>query len=210
MQNSVKTFAALAAVLAIASVAPAQNLLSNGGFESAFGSNSNGNWVAFGNAYQVTSAGPTAHSGTGTLKMFGTFPGTSGVFQDFAASAGQQFSMSGFGQNWSQDAMQPNNLSVLKLTFFDSSNNEITSASLTSNAIDSTSTADTWIAQSTGIGTAPTGTAYGRAFVLFIQPGTNAGSSWTDDVSVQAAPEPITLIALAGGVLGVCLLKRSR
>lgn len=193
----------------LAPVAQAQNLLANAGFESALG-NGTGNWGAFGNAFQ-SGGGPTPYAGAGELKIFGAFNGgngTDGVFQNFAASAGQIFNASAYGQNWSGDAMQAGNEAFMRVTFFNSSNQELAGGMDSAN-IDLNTPQNTWTALSiTGI-VAPTGTAYGQAFFLFNQGvPNNGGSAWFDNASVQAAPEPFSIAILGMGALG--LIKRRR
>lgn len=197
------------AALALTSTASAQNLIHNGGFETPI--NSATDWSTFGNAYQVLNGtGAPPYAGIGDAKLFGTFPGTSGFYQDFAASVGESFNGVAYGYNWSSDPMQANNDGFLRITFFNSSNSEIGGAGMNSADIDVNTPANTWEELTISNVVAPAGTAYGAVYLLFTQPGTNGGSAWFDNVSVTPAPEPITMFGLGAGVVALIARRRRR
>jgi hypothetical protein len=205
--------------LGVAPLAQAQ-LIQNGGFETSFNQGYNGanQWSTFGDGFSVLNAGPGAYAGVGEAKLYGNFSGgfnVSGIYQDFSAAAGQMFSASGYGQNWAGDAMQAGNAAFIRVTYFDSGNNEIGGGSYGANSASITNATplNVWTALSVATTTAPTGTAYGQVLLLFTQPANNynGGSAWFDNVSVSAVkpvPEPMTMLALAGGA--AVLLRRRK
>jgi len=194
--------------IAVTAIAGAQNLVLDPGFETAPAGAAD--WTGFGNAsWSNTSTNPTAHTGTGMIKEFGTFPGTSGYFQNLAASAGQTFTGSAWGLNASNDAMQVNNAGFLRITFFNIGGTELAGGQ-NSNTINSTTTQDVWQQLTISSVTAPVGTDHAQVFCLFTQPGTNGGSARFDDVNVSlvTTPEPVSMCALGAGLL--CLVRRRR
>src|SRR3954453_4022410 len=110
--------------------ARAANVLANPGFETgtAVGNPDIGGapgWTTFGNVFNPSAPNPTPagpHSGTGSLKEFGTFPAVSGAFQTFPTTAGTPWSLTGFGLNASSDPMQADNFGTLKISFQNASN----------------------------------------------------------------------------------------
>lgn len=201
----------VAGALSLAAIGAVKaNLLVNPGFEvgtapgnpDVYGA---AGWIAFGNVYNTSSPNPGAagpHSGTGSLKEFGTFPGVSGAFQSFAAAAGQPWSLSGFGLNASSDPMQPDNFGLLKISFQDAANNEI--LGIESAHITILSPLDQWQALAAS-GVAPAGTDHVNLFALFVQPNFNGGAAFFDDVSATPAPGSGLLLGL-----GALLLRRRR
>jgi hypothetical protein len=197
----------------VQSTASAQNVLANPGFEvgSAVGSPDVGGatgWTAFGNTFTTSAPNPLPpgpHAGTGALKEFGTFSGVSGAFQDFPATPGTIWQLTGFGLNASSDPMQPANFGLAKISFQGASGEIL---GIDSNHIDVNTPSNIWtplLAQ----GVAPAGTTHVQLFALFVQPAFNGGSAFFDDFSGQVIPEPasIGLLGLAGGLLS---LRRRR
>jgi hypothetical protein len=206
MNIRLNPFVLCASTLALTALAPnaSANLINNGDFESPYGA---GNWSVFANGYRETVA--FALSGTSVGKVFGAFSGASGIFQDFAAAPGQAFNATVFGYNWTDDAMQADNAAFLRVTFFDAADVEL-SGGVNSGAIDINTPKDTWTLVSAANALAPTGTATGRVFILFTQPGNNGGAAFFDNVEVNPVPEPMTMAVLGAGIAGVMARRRRR
>lgn len=212
-RNSLRLAAVPLIVLAFVAAPWSRAALVNPGFETGTAVG-NGDvygaagWNVFGNVYNVSSPNPAPagpHSGTGAVKMFGTFPGVSGAFQSFPASAGESWTLSGFGLNSSGDPMQPDNFGLLKISFQDAGNNEL--AGFESPHITISTVQDQWQSLN-ALGTAPAGTHHVNLFALFVQPATNGGSAAFDDLSGGLVPEPTSLSLLALG--GLIALRRRR
>ncbi|MBK7405141.1 MAG: hypothetical protein IPJ41_11035 [Phycisphaerales bacterium] len=202
------SFLALGA-LGAASTALAGNLLTNPGFEDGL----NG-WIAFGNAYPESSNPPQFEpfEGDGVVSMFGNFSGgfnVTGIFQEFAASEGQAWTMDAYSRHWSGDAMVGNgapdsNWVVMKLAFKDAGDNEIGSAERT--ILDGTFAPDVWYDNDPVTGIAPAGTVQVETFILYLQPLFDGGAAHIDNVSVVPAPGAASLLAVFG--LGVSRRRR--
>jgi hypothetical protein len=205
----------VALLLAVAPrTASGANVLANPGFETgtAVGNGDVGgspNWTTFGNVFTTSSPNPLPagpHSGTGALKEFGTFPGVSGAFQSFPSVPGDVWTLTGFGLNASTDAMQPDNFGLLKISYQSASNTEI--AGFESAHITNLTPQNQWQAL-TVTATAPAGTTHVQLFALFVQPATNGGAAFFDDLSGELVPEPATAgVALLLG--GLTLVRRRR
>jgi hypothetical protein len=203
---SVGGVCALSAAVLACNTASA-NLIVNSGFEmggaagapDVYGASG---WTAFGNVFNEFSPNPLAagpHSGIGSLKEFGTFPGVSGAFQSFPAAAGEAWSASGFGLNSSGDAMQADNFGLLKVSFQDAGGTEL--LGLESAHITISSPLDQW-QQLDVNGIAPAGTDHVNIFALFVQPNFNGGSTIFDDVTAVPAPGSMGLLIASGLALG--------
>jgi hypothetical protein len=177
------------------------NVLVNPGFEtgSAVGAPDSGGaagWQSFGNVFSVSSPNPVTagpRTGTGALKQFGTFPGVSGAFQLFATIPGDAWSITGFGLNASSDAMQADNFAILKISFQDAGGTEL--LGIESTRITISSPLDQWQSLSAN-GIAPAGTTQVGIFTLFIQPATNGGSAFFDDITAVPAPASVALLGI--------------
>ncbi|MCE9559858.1 MAG: hypothetical protein K8R88_13025 [Armatimonadetes bacterium] len=161
---------------------PPPGLLANKSFELGSGT-SPASWTKFANAYRE-SVGVPARTGTASLKMFGNFNGSdnySGAYQYFACAPGQTVSISGYGQNWVNDAMQSGNRCIIKLVFQDAANNELASQE-SAQEITSASPLNTWVPMTASM-VAPAGTDHAAFYVMFIQPAGNfnGGAAWVDD-----------------------------
>jgi hypothetical protein len=173
------------------------NALLNPDFESGSGSSAS-NWVQFGDAYRTatnTTAAVTAFQGAWSMKVFGPFnPGLSeaGAYQNISnASAGQTWGLSGFGLNWSGDAMTNTTAyGMAQLIFLDASNNLLQVNQ--SQHFDSTTPLDEWQYFQV-MGTAPAGTAAVQARVSHFGQAGIAGSIWWDDLSATLNPDPGTI-----------------
>lgn len=190
MKTSLSSFALAAALLAQAGLA--QNLLTNGNFDSG----GLAGWNSFGNAFVQAPAPPqfVPRSAPNLVSMFGNFSGSfnvSGIFQSFAASPGQTFTIDCWSRHYSGDAMTgvgaPNdNWVVMKIAFFDAGNTEIGSAEGT--VLDGTSPTDVWIDNAPVSGTAPAGTTSVQALILYLQPAFAGGAAHIDDVEFFGPP----------------------
>ncbi|HKK70168.1 MAG TPA: hypothetical protein VKA86_03055 [Candidatus Krumholzibacteria bacterium] len=177
------------AILAVGSTASAQNLLTNPGFEdgSAPAAGAGPGWITFGNVFTEASF---PLSGSQTCKMFGNFSGgfdVTGIFQEFACSAGEEFQLSSNAYHSSDDPMigvgpTDDNWVVQKIAFFDGSGNELTAAASESIILDGTFAVDTWHAAAPITATAPAGAATVQALILYLQPASDGGAAFIDDV----------------------------
>jgi len=169
------------------------NLLLNPGFESGAGATAS-NWAQFGDAYRTgtnTTSLFTALSSSNSMKVFGPFNtglGEAGAYQNISgASAGQVWQFSGFGFNWSGDAMTNTTAyGAAQLLFLDATNNPIQVSQ--SQHFDSNTPLDQWqYFQVTG--TAPAGTVAVQARVSHFGKAGIAGSVWWDELSLSLSPD---------------------
>ncbi|MBK9120552.1 MAG: hypothetical protein IPM18_13280 [Phycisphaerales bacterium] len=163
---------------------PGSVVLRNAGFEEASA------WVAFGNAYEAPAPIEVPpRSGAAAAKMFGAFPGPSGLFQDLPTQPGQTVTFSAFAYapsfdpiaatgnqaqlriEW-RDATAANVLSIVQIVVLDPAAPEFVQ--------------DTWV-QGTLSATAPAGAAVARVLLWFDQPAFAGGAVWWDDASVQTS-----------------------
>ena len=172
------------------------NLLLNPSFELGAGAMAS-NWVAFGDVYRTesnTTDTTTALDGAWSLKMFGPFNPTlaeSGAYQNIPASPGQTWGFSGFGLNWSGDAMTNTTAyGMAQLLFLDAGNNILQTNQ--SQHYDSNTPWDEWqYFQITA--TAPAGTATVQARVSHFGEAGIAGSVWWDLLSLTPNPNLSTI-----------------
>jgi len=169
--------------------AASANLLTNPGFEDGL----NG-WIAFGNAFPETI---TPLEGEGVAKLFGTFPGVSGIFQEFDAAEGSEWELSVWSRSNSDDFIMPDNFAVQKIVFKDAGDVEI--GAVESVIMDPSFAADTWFNNAAIEATAPANTVQVEAFVLFVQPDFAGGSLLVDNAVFTPAPGVLGLGLLAGG-----------
>ncbi len=207
----------------------ATNVLANPGFEtgsvsgwnpygSAFVESTNNTYFNGGNP--VGASNVLTHSGTFAFKTFGSFNGvpnnTNGVYQDALTGPGSVWSATGFALSHVQDFIGGENLAWLQVAFVDSSNNVLTM--YRSIFIDPTVTPSIWNqldvtnqVDPTSIGTvlntvttfsAPPGTARVRYAVVFVQPASDGGSVYFDDLVLNqiAASDPSITTAPANAI----------
>jgi hypothetical protein len=176
-----------------ATAALGTNVLLNPGFEYGSGTNAS-NWTQFNDAYRTASNGVsefTALSSSNSMKVFGPFNpglGEAGAYQNISgASAGQVWQFSGFGFNWSGDAMTNTTAyGVAQLVFMNATTGPI--QVIQSQHFDSTTPLDQWqYFQVTG--TAPTGTVAVQVRVSHFGEGGIAGSVWWDGLSLTRNPD---------------------
>ena len=194
----IATFA-LAAAAAMTTTASAQNLLSNGSFETAGpGFVTFADWMNYGNIFQADSGEAAPMDGSFTAKMFGASSGAQSdqvLQQDVDANAGELYTLTAYCQNLSSDALGEENILLTQLVFRDSGGNTI-EAIETPAISPTTDPLDTWVMSSlTGI--APEGTETISVYLLHIQLGTDqgfptqgGGASFWDNVSLVSGDAP--------------------
>ncbi|MCU0789416.1 MAG: LamG domain-containing protein [Verrucomicrobia bacterium] len=192
---------ALVAALALHAANSQAGLLANPGFESGAGERVS-DWTWFGNAWQSTNH---VRSGTYSLKLYGNWSGpwnASGASQTLPARPGQRWTLSGYGLNASDDALAGQNYALMKIVWFGGPNGTgeelqplpgpgaltgdnpgIESALLTNGT-----PTDVWQFLSAS-GVAPPGTMSVQLLGgLFLQPATDTGAVWFDDLKATATP----------------------
>ena len=219
IQQHLKTMLCCAALGAVAMSTQAQNLLVDPGAElqtstpnpaTGYGQG----WAFFNGA---TFSQTVAHSGTWSIADVGaggyTVPG---AYQQFAAAAGQQFTMTGFGLT---TAALTTGYGDLQITYWSGPNgtgsNLGTVETSPGNAypsaqINSGTPVNTWTALSV-TATAPVGTQSIDAYAITID--ATAAPIYFDDMTLTATatPEPSTLaLAGMGGMAMLSLLRRRK
>jgi len=202
-----KTLSALGSLLAIlvlcAPTASAQNLLTNPGFEDGGGSYDG--WFTFGSGPNISTAATDNifNTGAAASKLFGEFnlcpfPGqfdVGGFGQAINVTAGKTYEFSGVRFISDADPLTgeivcDNNRAIAKVAFFDaaSGGNELASNEI---VIGSGSTpTEQWIPFSLTSQPAPAGAVRMEALIIFLQPGCDTGSVFTDDLSVVEMDTP--------------------
>ena len=220
IQRSFRTLLGLAAagMLMTAGTASA-NLLVNPGFESPaivfpgppeyFGAPG---WTDFGggtftiDAVVFGPAGP--HSGTQGLKMFGGC--CSGVFQQFAASAGQTWDGGAWVLNDSADPMANGQVAAVNIEWLDAGFNQI--SFISNGTFTASSALNAWSLQTIS-GVAPSGTAWARLVLITgdFLPGGAGGAPRYDDAFMDIRPVPVpAAVWLFGSGLGLLGVLRRR
>lgn len=160
---------------------------------------------------------PAPNSGTNSFKVFSN----SGAYQSFSATAGDIFTMSGFGLNFGSDPIQ--NISTLRLQigFFDAAglpagtaaggNTAVGFNLFESNLIDINTTLDVWTEMGVGTAPAPDNTAEVRFIVLGLM--ASGGAGFFDDISatqVNPVPVPAAVWLFGSGLIGLIGIARRR
>ena len=209
------------------------NLIGNGGFETPDASGVDVNnapgapWAGFNDPNLRFTTSSVARSGSQSLKVFGPFDGIGGgvgATQQVAIGAGQTFTFELYALNNSLDPIQGNNFALGKVELFNSNgqwvegpNGEINTPLLgwnlfETNQINASSTQDEWQLLGTG-GLTPTGTATANIVIVAVQLGDGngqvvGGSTFFDDASLVAVPEPGSMALIGLGSLA--LMRRRR
>jgi hypothetical protein len=227
IKKTIVVCAATGVALNLAFQAHAQNLLTDPGFEqqiTAPNPNPNGvaGWANFGGATFLTT--PLAHSGTNVLYTPDNGGGYSvpGTYQTFAATPGEQFTLSGWV--YTPNALVPNSndFAILQLSFFTGAppNNYAGGTGLGATGVNiGDPIGGGGIALAQGVwtfasvtATAPASTASMGAYILNINADANA-DFYFDDMSLTVVPEPTTLslgvLALVSG-LSFSLIRRKK
>jgi hypothetical protein len=152
----------------------------------------------FSQSVSYDSAQLVAQDGSASLKVFGPFHGStdaSGAYQNVPAAPGQQFEGSIWAQAPSFDPIKgTQNYATLTLQFCNSSNQVIGSVNFSpgtnqqETAIydgrDANMIEDNWV-QYFVDGVAPTGTAFARINLFFIQQANEGGAVWFDNAELR-------------------------
>lgn len=184
------------------SVSGYANLLSNGSFEGGTGIADVPSWINWGSSGALDA---TAHDGTQSIK---TWFNDTGWYQDFSATAGEEFDASLYAYTASGDkyGWDAENLTYFhfKLEWFDGGSklSEDGSSTFTPD-----NAADTWT-ELTLNATAPANTDSGRFTVTMEGAGAGAGSVLFDSASVTAVPEPVSAGLLGLGLAFIYMLRK--
>lgn len=218
----------------IAALPASGNLLGNSSFETPDASGGDVNnapgapWSGFSDPNIRFTSTAVARTGAQSLKMFGPFDfigGGVGATQLVGATGGQAYEGGIYAYNFSADPIQGNNFGVFKIEFLDASMEFVSNGVdpddtplagfnvFESDPINASSTQDVW----TWLGveaTAPAGTAYINAVIVAVQLGDGndnvvGGSSFWDDASVEAVPEPASLALIGLGAMALVRRRRS-
>lgn len=195
-----KTWIAAALAAATCSV-NAQNILDNASFETEGpGFVAFENWENFGNIFAADDGEVVAQDGLLSAKMFGASSGAQSdqvLTQNVAATAGVSYTLSGYCQNKSSDALGDENIILMQMVFRDSGGNGL--LTVETDAIDPASDPfDTWVYSSVEA-IAPAGTTNIDVFLLHIQLGTDqgfptqgGGASFWDNIVLSDGDAPCT------------------
>jgi hypothetical protein len=181
------------------------NLLVDGSFETlplldvnTPGSGSTtGQWINFNNS-SLDGLQVVAQDGAISMKAFGPFtggPNASGVFQNVAATPGQQFEGSVWAQAPSFDHIKGNqNFTTLTLQWVNAAGSVIGSVNFSPgtnqqetpifDGRDPRMIQDEWVQYFVN-GVAPAGTAYARLNLFFVQLANEGGAAWFDNAELR-------------------------
>jgi hypothetical protein len=170
-------------LLATVTTASAQNYLANPGFETGPTGGVPSSWLGFGNVYAERDNGGqfVAYEGQKLVSMYGNWSGpynVSGVYQEFASTEGDQWSLGVKSRHWSGDPMLGDNFVVQKIVFKDGSDVEI--GAVEAVVLNAASATDTWFDNTPVVGIAPAGTAQVEAMILFVQALDDGGAGHVD------------------------------
>lgn len=172
--------------------------LFNGSFEDP--GSSVANWNTFNNvAGNVATVVTTPHSGSQTLKIFGSFGGGanySGVFQSRAASPGQVWEAHGYFRHNTSDPLLGANSVSLKIEFYRVLGGLYGTADLLGEyqapVLSAASARDTWI-EGALQATAPAATVEARVSIVHTQSANSPGATLVDDMTfATVAGSPAT------------------
>ena len=222
MTRKIVTMLGTGAAIALFSFsAHSQNMLANANFD--IGDASGGDffgasgWDAFGSAY-TTQNTLFANTPLNSLKAFG---GGSGAGQTFAATAGDVFSGSAGGQNYSGDPLGAGSEMFLQVVFKNADgqfagteaggNFALGFNVFNGNIIDSATPQDEWLVLGVGTAPAPDDTATVTFNVLVLASG--GGSGFFDTASfeqVAEVPVPAAVWLFGSALMGLVGVSRRR
>jgi hypothetical protein len=190
------------AALFVATGASSQNMLNDPGFEN--GPPPASGWTLFNNAFVEAASGEypvvVPCEGDYCLKMFGNWWGSfnvSGAFQNFDCLPGAVFSMSCVSRHNADDPMTADgvddNWAIMKIVFFEfvEDGDDIELGSNEATILDGYSLMDTCLVNSAITATAPAGTDYVQALLLYLQPMWDGGACFVDDVVFEQIDGPV-------------------
>jgi hypothetical protein len=157
------------------------NMLANPSFDTDLTG-----WEYFGNTYYENRSWGI-RSPSGSAKLFGTYVegSSSGMYQMFPAT---EASIWRFGINALTTCRENpieganDNYILTKLIFYDV--DTLVIDEVASTALDASAPMGTWV-HSDLTGSAPTNTAFIRAYILFVQPSLADGAAWVDDITLH-------------------------
>jgi hypothetical protein len=177
---------ALLAVLSSTNL-PAGNLLIDPGFEMQTAA-VQGGWTIF---YGEWFLSGLAHSGNWSMAASGGYS-VSGCFEQFPAAPGSKWRLTGYGiAPFSLQGSDPSGdapaFGLIQFSFFDIHGQDLGTVETqgapypakVSNTVDPSTPANEWVSLDTGVATAPEGTAYIRAFTIYVD---YSGLSWSQGV----------------------------
>lgn len=205
---------AIAGTVLLASTASAVNLLANPGFENPstapgveyFGAPG---WTDFGGTtYTINNLvlGPAgAHGGTQAMKMFAF----GGIFQQFAASAGQQWNAGAWALNDTADIMAGGQVAAINIEWINAGGANI--GTVFGPTITAATPSNVW-QNLTVSGTAVAGTAFARLVLITgdFLPGGFGGAPRFDDASFESVVPVPAAVWLFGSALGMLGLARRK
>jgi hypothetical protein len=178
------------------------NKLANPGFEAGPTGAGATDWLTFGNVFTEAAGGIFVPcEGNQLVSMFGPFTGSfgvSGVYQEFPAQPGEEWSFSVKSRHASADPMTGtgnatcpscvDNWVVQRLEFFDAADSLVGAAE--SVILDGTYATDVWHDNPPVTLIAPAGAVEVRSYVLYLQPGSDGGAAHLDAAVLTCTPAP--------------------
>lgn len=169
---------------------PGASALANPGFEAGGLGLGVAQWGTIGNTYTEDDFPRT---GIRDAKMFGTFPGSSFLFQDLPAQPGQIWEVDAWARHNAGDSLAGTGNIVTMNIEFRNAANVLLLAGTAGTILSSSSTTNVWHDATPVQLTAPAGTTTARALFTFVQSGVQGGAGYIDDVSfkIVGGPNPV-------------------